>query len=88
MITLTIDYGYDVHSIAVTASDWARIKGGEELKIEGAGFPVEGEMERDFWWFNTNGRGSLHVYCDSARDVYIGNVANILVAQNGGHCLE
>jgi hypothetical protein len=58
-VRLTVNYGYDIHSIEVPASTWLQIQGGESMTVRGQGFFVEGEFSQDEWAFNVRGRGLL-----------------------------
>jgi hypothetical protein len=55
MVRLTVDYGYDIHSIDLDDDVYAKIKAGEKIQIDGQGFfhEVDGEVQ-DFWSFNAN----------------------------------
>lgn len=44
--TITIDYGYDVHSVEVDEGTFAKIVAGEAVSIDGQGFLYEG---RGYW---------------------------------------
>ena len=74
---ISVDYGYDIHSLEITASDWSKINAGEEVTVTGQGFPVEGEMEQDYWSFNFGQKGSFGIDCDSGRQVYDGSIGEL-----------
>ena len=63
MIRLTVSYGYDVHSIELDDSIYAKIKAGEAIRIAGQGFIHEEDGEvQDTWIFNaTPGEISFHL---------------------------
>lgn len=69
-VRLTVSYGYDIHSVEVSASTWLQIQGGEALTVQGQGFSVEGEFSQDEWMFNVRERGSLQVTAEGARDIF------------------
>ena len=50
--TLTVDYGYDIHSVEASRDDWERALAGERISFGGQGFYVEGVREDDYWSFN------------------------------------
>jgi hypothetical protein len=74
-IRITINYGYDIHSLELLASDFERIKHGESLEIIGQGFSVEGEITQDTWIFKNK---NISVDCENGFDVFKGNFDNIL----------
>lgn len=60
-VTVSVEWGYEEHSITLTAEDWARVKSGEELSIEGDGYHYEGEFFSDYWEFAGGMEGDLIV---------------------------
>jgi hypothetical protein len=80
-VRLTVNYGYDIHSVEVPTSTWLQIQGGEAVTIEGQGFSVEGEFSQDEWAFNVRERGSLQVMAEDAREIFDGVLADISVAE-------
>lgn len=76
MVQVTVDYGYDVHSIRIGGSTFARIQVGQPLVVEGQGFPVEGVMEDDQWAFNFGAMGAVHVSTVGGREVFEGNLGD------------
>ena len=83
MVRVTVDYGYDVHSISITEAVFAQIQAGQPVVIEGQGFPVEGVMEQDLWEFNYGAVGAVHVMTDEGREVFEGGVVDAEVAVHG-----
>lgn len=75
-IEIKVDYGYDIHSIEISDEELKGIQLGKKLEIEGQGFPVEGEMENDWWKFNTVEQGSIEVCGEEGRQIYLGNLSN------------
>jgi hypothetical protein len=75
-VTLTVDYGYDIHSIVFSGRTFCRIIDRQQLTIKGQSFSCEGEREQDYWQLNVDTIGSVHVYTDEGRDVYIGNITD------------
>ena len=76
MMRISVDYGYDTHSIEISDEELKDIQLGKKLEIEGRGFPVEGEMENDWWKFNTVEQGSIEVCGEEGRQIYLGNLIN------------
>ncbi|MGJ4913304.1 hypothetical protein ACQR10_06260 [Bradyrhizobium sp. HKCCYLRH2060] len=53
MVTITISYGYDVHSIEVDEVTYAAIKSGKKVTLAGQGFVHEEDGPVvDHWIFN------------------------------------
>jgi hypothetical protein len=80
-ITLTIDYGYDLHSVEVNRDDWERVLSGESVSLAGQGFHVEGAREDDHWSFNSPKPGDLEVGGEDGRQIFVGSVADITVSE-------
>ena len=49
--TITVEWGYDQHSITLTERNWARVKTGKPLSIRGKGYWYEGDFFWDYWHF-------------------------------------
>ena len=53
MVTLRIDYGYDMHSIKLDKETLEKIKAGEKIEVDGQGFSHEEDGNvSDHWIFN------------------------------------
>jgi hypothetical protein len=53
MKTITVDYGYDIHSIELEDQTYARIKIGNKVEIKGQGFCHEEDGGvQGYWTFN------------------------------------
>lgn len=74
-IKITISYGYDIHNLELSGSDYEKIKDGETLDIEGQGFSIEGEVSQDTWHFNA---GNIDVSCENGFEVFHGNLEDII----------
>ncbi len=83
MVRVTVDYGYDLHSISLTEGIFAQIQAGQPVMVEGQGFPVEGAWERDRWAFNHGAVGAVHVMTDEGREVFEGGLGAAEVAVDG-----
>jgi len=78
-VCLTVNYGYDIHSVVVPAGSWLQIQGGAPMTVQGQGFSVEGEFSQDEWAFNVRERGSLQVTAEGAFDIFDGAVSDLTV---------
>jgi hypothetical protein len=72
-IRLTIDYGYDIHSIELSQRTLDRIEAGKHVTVKGQGFHADEGREQDYWAFNNKNGTKIEVYCDSGRDVFKGD---------------
>lgn len=72
--TVTVDYGYDMHSVGVSEPEWKRIASGRPVRLTGHGFCVEGEVQADKWRFNLLGIGSVVVDTDEGFDIFSGSL--------------
>jgi hypothetical protein len=81
---VTVNYGFDLHSISITEAVFAQIQAGLPVIVEGQGFPVEGVMELDQWAFNYGAVGAVHVTTDTGRDVFEGNLGDAEVDVRDG----
>ena len=59
--TITVEWGYESHSIALTPRNWAAIKAGRTHGQRGAGYYYEGEFFWDYWSFGGGLEGELEV---------------------------
>ncbi len=68
MVQVTINYGYDIHSIEVDVVTWAAIKAGQKVTIEGQGFIHEEDGKvLDHWVFNAL-PGDIYFWLDNVRN--------------------
>jgi len=58
---ITVEWGYELHSIKLTPRDWSLVKSGKPLNIRGIGYHYEGEFFWDYWSFSGGLGGSLIV---------------------------
>ena len=72
--TITVNYGYDTHSIVVSQRQLDVIQSGESTSIEGQGFWIEGTETQDVWNFNFSDTGSMEVDGEDGRQIYIGKL--------------
>ena len=80
-ITLTVNYGYDIHSVEASRNDWERALSGEQVSFGGQGFYVEGVREDDYWSFNYPSPGDLKVGGEDGRQIFVGSLSDILVSE-------
>lgn len=73
-LRLTVDYGYDLHSVLIERDDWQEALSGEPVVVEGQGFWLEGTKVHDCWHFNDEGPGSLIVWYENGGQVYVGGI--------------
>jgi hypothetical protein len=78
-VTITVSYGYDIHSIEFSGRTYERVCSGKALTLKGQGFHWEGRPDQDFWQFNTNWSGeripgALYVYTADAGEIYMGRL--------------
>lgn len=74
-IMITVDTGYDEHSIEFSGRTFDRISSGKHLIIKGQGFHMDEDgIYQDYWEFNRDSRGSLYVYTDDAFQIYDGDM--------------
>jgi hypothetical protein len=66
--TISVEWGYEMHSITLTARNWNRIKAGRPLEIRGKGYGYEGQFFWDHWFFGGGLEGPLTVAYYAERD--------------------
>jgi hypothetical protein len=59
---ITVEWGYEEHTITLTPRNWAKVKSGKELYIRGKGYHYEGEFFWDYWYFGGGLGGDLVLY--------------------------
>jgi hypothetical protein len=68
MVKVTIDYGYDNHSIEVSDVTYAAVKSGQKVAVEGQGFVHEEDGEvLDHWVFNDK-PGDIYFWLDNGAE--------------------
>lgn len=58
---ISVEWGYDLHTIKLTARNWRRVASGKPLSIRGKGYYYEGEFFWDYWDFGGGLEGRLVV---------------------------
>lgn len=84
-VKITVDYGYDIHSLLISGRTWNRIRRGIAIEVRGQGFFCEGQREEDSWYFHRSSRESVEISTDSGRDIYLGGLrdGNVWVDVDG-----
>jgi hypothetical protein len=68
-ITITLNYGYDIHSIEVDRATYERIKAGEKVTMDGQGFSDEEDgWMVDHWVFNKEPNEEAYFRLDNAAE--------------------
>ena len=68
-VTITVEWGYELHSLTLNPENWQTVQDGNHLKVTGEGYEFEGECFTDYWEFNLAEKGSLKVlYCSNKLD--------------------
>lgn len=70
-VTLTVNYGYDTHSIDISTDVFLKIQSGFDIELKGKGFSIEGDLTQDYWNFTNR---SVHVYCENGFEIFIGSL--------------
>lgn len=73
---ITVDYGYDLHSLMLSRRTFRRIQAGAVLTLRGQGFFVEGVKEADSWIFNATSPGSIRVETEEGREIFDGSIGD------------
>ncbi len=60
-VRVSVEWGYEVHSILLGERTWRDICRGRQKKVRGSGYRYEGEFFWDYWIFNSVRPGSLVV---------------------------
>jgi len=82
--TITVEWGYENHSITLTPNQWSDVKSGEGLGVEGDGYYYEGDFFEDFWNFGSaEDSYSLEVsYGHDGGTGYIGSLSDATVEEH------
>ena len=60
-VTITVEWGYELHSITLSGRNWSLVKTGRPLSMRGKGYYYEGEFFWDYWSFAGGLEGELRV---------------------------
>ena len=84
-VTLLVEWGYEIHTLEVSAGRWKRIVAGDNLTIKGKPYSYEGERFDCWWDFNGHeGPGSLIVSYSGGGDGYVGTWSDALNEEHFG----
>lgn len=78
-VEITISYGYDIHSLVLSKTDFEKIKAGETIDVIGQGFSIEGEITQDIWAFKNR---QLHITCENGFNIFEGTVDDIIQVES------
>ena len=78
---ITVNYGYDIHSVTVTAKIVDQIQRGEAVTVRGKGFYIEGEKTKDIWSFNCTGPNALEVEGEDGYQIFVGEVTSATITE-------
>lgn len=79
---ISVDYGYDIHSVTVSAKVVDQIKRGEAVTVKGQGFYIEGEKTKDVWSFHCTGPNALEVEAgEDGHEIFIGEVTDVKITE-------
>ena len=83
-VTLSVEWGYDIHSVTIGPRNWAKIQAGKEWGTGGETYYYEGERFSCYWDFNCRGEpGSLIVsYGNDGGEGYCGKWANVDISEH------
>ena len=70
-VILSVDTGYDVHSIVIETDVFMNIQSGLTIEMAGKGFSIEGDLTQDFWNFSNR---SIHVFCENGFEIFNGSL--------------
>ena len=81
--TITVEWGYDSHSITLTPRNWAAIKAGRAHSQRGAGYHYEGEFFWDYWSFAGGLDGELEVgYGSDGGQGFVGDLPGATIEEH------
>jgi len=82
-VSVGVEWGYEIHSVILSATRWAEIKNGAEFVASSKG-SYEGTKFNICWHFNGGRRGSLVVsYGEDGAEGFDGSLADAVVAEVG-----
>lgn len=86
-VTVSVEWGYELHSLTLSPGQWASVLAGEALSVVGAGYHYEGQHFQDYWHFGGGLDGDLTVeYGDDGGTGFIGSLDDAIIeeAPRGG----
>jgi hypothetical protein len=80
-VTVSVEWGYELHSIEIGPRKWMRISNGEEVTIDSVGY-YEGEEFSVSWCFNTDPQDTLIVtYGDDGGMGFVGKIDEAITSR-------
>jgi hypothetical protein len=83
-VTLSVEWGYDIHSVSIGPRNWKKIQAGKEWGTSGKTYYYDGERFSCYWDFNARGKpGSLIVsYGNDGGEGYCGKWASVHITEH------
>jgi hypothetical protein len=83
-VTLTVEWGYDTHSVTIGQRNWQKVQAGKAWGTRGEPYYYEGKRFGCYWAFNGRGQpGSLIVsYGNGGGEGYCGAWADVDITEN------
>lgn len=79
---ISVEWGYELHSVELNPKEWAEVKNGESLGKRGEGYCYEGQFFLDYWDFGGGLDGSLYVdYGDDGANGFIGKLRDASIEE-------
>ena len=73
---ISVEWGYDIHTITLTPRNWSKVKRGNRLRIRAPGFSEEG-FQWEYWSFSGGVQGDLIVeYGSNGGTGFIGKLSD------------
>ena len=80
-VCIGVEWGYELHTIELSAKRWSEIKNGAERTVMSKGW-YEGTSFDVCWQFNCSQTGALVVtYGEDGADGFIGSIADAMVSE-------
>ena len=81
--TITVEWGYEPHSITLTARNWAAVQAGKPHRQRGKGYHYEGQFFWDYWSFEGGLGGALEVgYGNDGAEGFAGRLADAQIQEH------
>ena len=80
-VEVSVEWGYELHSVEIGPRIWSQIKEGEKKVIESVGY-YEGDEFDVSWCFNCDPENTLIVaYGDDGGTGFIGNIEDAMISE-------
>ena len=81
--TISVKWGYEVHSITLAPRNWAAVKAGKPHQQRGSGYRYEGQFFWDYWAFGGGLNGSLDVaYGEEGAEGFRGRLGDARIEEH------